>query len=79
MLWNEPLKLIILYKVISQFLVGTMPGDISKHAKYKVDLPYPEAKVEQKNIYYAKFTSFKIMLVQLVNLQLSAFIPINIL
>jgi bacterioferritin len=30
-----------------------MPGDISKHTKYKVDLPYPEAKVEQKNIYYA--------------------------
>jgi Mn-containing catalase len=30
-----------------------MPGDISKHTKYSVDLPYPEVKVEQKNIYYA--------------------------
>lgn len=30
-----------------------MPGDISKHTKYSVDLPYPEAKVEQKNVYYA--------------------------
>lgn len=30
-----------------------MPGDISKHTKFKVDLSYPEPKVEQKNTYYA--------------------------
>lgn len=30
-----------------------MPGDISKHTKYKIDLPYPEPRVEQKNTYYA--------------------------
>lgn len=30
-----------------------MPGDISKHSKYSVDVPYPKAKVEQKNMHYA--------------------------
>lgn len=30
-----------------------MPGDISKHTKFKVDEPYPEPKVERKNIYNA--------------------------
>lgn len=30
-----------------------MPGDISKHTKYIVDLPYPEPKVERKSLEYA--------------------------
>ncbi|MCT8978020.1 manganese catalase family protein [Clostridium sp. CX1] len=30
-----------------------MPGDISKHTKYKAEGSYPEPKVEGKNIYYA--------------------------
>lgn len=30
-----------------------MPGDISKHTKYIVNLPYPQPKVERANIGYA--------------------------
>ncbi|NMM63111.1 rubrerythrin [Clostridium sp. P21] len=30
-----------------------MPGDISKHTKYIAELPYPEAKVEGENVFYA--------------------------
>lgn len=30
-----------------------MPGDISKHTKYMVDLPYPEPMIEVQNIQYA--------------------------
>lgn len=30
-----------------------MPGDISKYAKYTVNLPYPEPKVEKPNVQYA--------------------------
>lgn len=30
-----------------------MPGDISKHTKHMVDLPYPEPMIEVQNIQYA--------------------------
>jgi bacterioferritin len=30
-----------------------MPGDISKHTKYIVNLPYPEPTVERPNVQYA--------------------------
>lgn len=30
-----------------------MPGDISKHTKYIIDLPYPEPEAERQNIEYA--------------------------
>lgn len=30
-----------------------MPGDISKHTKYIVDLPYPEPRIERPNVQYA--------------------------
>ena len=30
-----------------------MPGDISKHTKYIVNLPYPEPRVEKTSIGYA--------------------------
>lgn len=30
-----------------------MPGDISEHTKYIVDLPYPEPMIEKKDVYYA--------------------------
>ncbi|QAA32846.1 ferritin-like domain-containing protein [Clostridium manihotivorum] len=30
-----------------------MPGDISKHTKYIVNLPYPEPRIERPNVQYA--------------------------
>lgn len=30
-----------------------MPGDISKHTKYIVKLPYPEPRVEKQSVHYA--------------------------
>lgn len=30
-----------------------MPGDISKHTKYIVNLPYPEPRIERQNVQYA--------------------------
>lgn len=30
-----------------------MPGDISKHTKYIVNLPYPEPRIEMQNVQYA--------------------------
>jgi bacterioferritin len=43
----------IIYYYVYNFLEANMPGDISKHAKYAVNLPYPEPKAETKNIPYA--------------------------